>query len=129
METQQHIAPSDLDRVRAEVREALATGAIVDLPRVACRIGRSPRTLQRVIASSGTSFRALVQDVRREMAFDLLARGELSIERVSWAVGYADPKALRRAFHRWGELSPSHVRRQLARPEHIAPPSPDAASL
>jgi AraC-like DNA-binding protein len=101
---------NDLTQLRAIVREDLQSGALVDLGRAARRIGTSPRTLQRTIAASGTSFRSLLQDVRREMALELLASGHLTVERVSEAVGYSDPKALRRAFHRWGQPPPSRLR-------------------
>lgn len=121
METQP--PPSDLDQLRDVIREDLRAGAIVDLPRVARRLGTSKRTLQRVIARGGGSFRDLVQGVRHQMALELLGRGDVTIEHVSAAVGYADSKALRRAFHRWGEPTPSSVRARL---KSTPPPPPEA---
>lgn len=61
------------------------------LPRRALRT--SPRTLQRRLASEGTSFQGVVDALRRELSEEYLARG-LSIPEISTLLGYADSTAL-----------------------------------
>ncbi|MBL8613280.1 MAG: helix-turn-helix transcriptional regulator [Myxococcales bacterium] len=118
---------SELVRLRDAVREHIAKDTIVDLGRVAAQLGRSTRTLQRRLAAHGTSFRDVVQSVRRDLALELLAKGDLTVARVSDAVGYSDPKALRRAFHRWGAGAPSRHRRRPASTD-LAPSGESPAS-
>ena len=54
-------------------------------------------------------------------------RVEAERYRVSDAVGYSDPKALRRAFHRWGAGAPSRHRRRPASTD-LAPSGESPAS-
>ncbi len=119
-----------IERLRVVIREQLMNEQIVDLARIARQLGKSTRTMQRHIAARGTSFRDIVQDVRREIAMELLAQGELTVARVSDAVGYSDPKALRRAFHRWGAGAPSqHRRKSSAPPPPTTEPPPPASEV
>lgn len=104
------VALTPLARVEAVVKSYVDRNADVDLVTVARDLGTSKRTLQRVLASHGSSFRAVLQSVRRDKAQELLAGSALTVEKVSFAVGYADSKALRRAFHRWGRPAPSRYR-------------------
>ena len=67
--------------------------------RFASRLGTSKRTLQRKLETEGRSLRALVSEVRRDLATKLLKESEDSIEQVALKVGYSDLKAFNRAFY------------------------------
>jgi AraC-like DNA-binding protein len=72
----------------------------------------SVRTMQRHLADEGTSFSALVDDVRRTQALRELNEGEGSIGALAVALGYSQQSALTRAMRRWTGRPPSHARRR-----------------
>jgi AraC-like DNA-binding protein len=87
------------DRLRRVIAAHLADGGL-SLPEVAGALALSPRSLQRRLAGEGTTWSDLVDEVRRERAAALLARG-LSRTAVAARLGFADARALRGALHRW----------------------------
>lgn len=87
-----------------------------ELARVAAAFQVSPRTLmRRVKAEAGQSPLALLQRLRVDEAKRLLARPGMSIERVTEAVGYADPATFARLFARHVGESPARYRRRIGR--------------
>lgn len=94
---------------RAVVQELLPSGRAT-LAATAKRLHRTPRTLQRQLRAEGTSFAALLEQVRVERAQALLRRGEGTTEVVARAVGYADAAAFTRAFKRWTGTTPAAFR-------------------
>jgi AraC-like DNA-binding protein len=70
----------------------------------------SDRTLQRRLRQEATPFAALLADLRREMAPSLLRDGRLAVSEVAFLLGYEDPSAFARAFHRWFGRSPRAYR-------------------
>ena len=97
------------ERVRralwAELSERTPT-----LEAVARTMGMSARTLQRQLRQEGTTFAKLLTDLRREMAPALLRDGRHGVSEVAFLLGYEDPSAFRRAFHRWFARSPRAFR-------------------
>jgi len=106
-----------LERVRVAVR-ASAAGAEPPLDVVARRIAISPRTLQRRLEENGTSYKALLEEVRRERAFTLLADPTVGIAAIGSTIGFGDARAFYRAFRRWTGSTPAKVRSEMTQ----APP-------
>lgn len=71
----------------------------------------TPRTLRRLLAAEGASFRALAEEVRRTRAEALLGERRLSVEQIGIELGYADAAAFSHAFRRWTGISPTRFRR------------------
>lgn len=97
-----------------EVRERLARfGALGEgMPGIAQELGMSTRTLRRKLEESGTTFRALLDEVRAALAEELLTSGALSIEDVAIRLGYSEASSFIHAFKRWKGTTPaSYVRR------------------
>ena len=92
-------------RVRAAVALELAAGP-VGVAAVARRIGQSERTLRRHLEREGRSFRALVDDVRRERARELIEERRLSRKEIAFLLGFSEPSAFSRAFKRWSGVAP-----------------------
>ncbi len=67
---------------------------------VARRLGHSPRSLQRHLAAQHTTFRQVLDDVRRAR-FHELEREGLGLDAIALRLGYRDPAAFRRALKRW----------------------------
>jgi AraC-like DNA-binding protein len=97
------------ERVRRVLWSELPEG-VPSLPRLSRALGLSDRTLQRQLRQEGTTFAALLADLRREMAPALLRDGRLAVSEVAFLLGYEDPSAFRRAFHRWFGRSPRAYR-------------------
>jgi AraC-like DNA-binding protein len=72
------------------------------------------RTLRRHLESEGTSFRALVTEVRETLALELLANTGLTVDEVATRLGYAETASFTHAFKRWRGMPPSHARRRAA---------------
>lgn len=92
-------------RVRALLARDLERGS-PELSQVAQTLGMSERTLRRHLRDAGTSFRELLDDVRRERALLLADEGKLSATAIALMVGFEDSAAFARAFRRWTGLLP-----------------------
>jgi AraC-like DNA-binding protein len=94
------------DRIRAEVARRIALREPADLRAIAAALRLSERSLQRALVAEGATFSGIQEQVRRELAFQWLREGRLSLGELSWALGYGDPSAFHRAFIRWTGLTP-----------------------
>jgi len=96
---------SATEQVRALVSVRLGL-APVELPFLASELGVTARTLQRRLADEGTSLREILRGYREKMAAAYLAQGNMSIEEISTALGYAESTVFSRAFKIWTGSSP-----------------------
>ena len=81
------------------------------LEHTAKALGTSVRTLQRRLKSEGTTFAALLEELRRELASGLVRSKDLAIYEVAYLLGYSEPSTFYRAFRRWHGVSPLEYRR------------------
>jgi len=84
---------------------------------VARQLHLSERTLRRRLGDSAVSYQALLDNVRKNRAIELLGNTALSIEQVALEVGFSDAHNFRRAFKRWTRSSPSDLRTSLQKGE------------
>jgi AraC-like DNA-binding protein len=96
-------------------RELRARDSVPSLEEVAERQRVSARTLKRRLAEHGTSFRQLVDELRRDRALALLERRELTVERIAELLGYSDASNFQRAFRRWLGVTPAAFRARHVR--------------
>jgi AraC-like DNA-binding protein len=97
---------TDADRLRIALLSELEAGGDTDVAHVARRLGMSVRTLQRRLAVEDTTFQAVLDDTRKEIANELLTAPDARVKEVSRALGFSDTRAFRRAFRRWTGRSP-----------------------
>ena len=89
----------------------LATpGVFPDIETVAGELTITSRTLRRQLQAEGTTFRALLADVRCRLARDYLRTTGMSTEDVAAALGYSDAANFRHAFKRWTGEPPGRHR-------------------
>lgn len=100
------------DQVRRELSALLPDGS-QDIERVAKRLHTSARTLQRRLRDEGTTFAALLEELRIELSLRYLAEPSLGVEDVALMLGFSDSRAFRRAFKRWKGVSPGSLRGSL----------------
>ncbi len=93
------------ERVARALADLFADGE-VSLEQVARRLALSPRTLQRRLAESGTTWRRELDRARQARA---AAAGPLSRERQAALLGYADAGSMRRAARRWSMVAHSRA--------------------
>jgi AraC-like DNA-binding protein len=98
------------DRLRRVLLER--PGVFPPLPQAAAACGLSERTLRRRLAAEGTSFRAEVDQLRRELAARYLTDTGLSVSETANRLGYRDVAAFGHAFQRWFGDSPGRWRRR-----------------
>jgi len=91
-----------VDRVR---RAAAAHLAEPSLAAIARDLGISARTLRRQLEHEHLTLRALVDELRRERADQLLAAGTPAKE-IAFELGFSEPSAFSRAYKRWTGHAP-----------------------
>ncbi len=103
------------ESVAARVRRLLLSrqSGFPSLQVTARLLHMTPRTLHRRLRAEQTSFRALLEDVRRTLAIDHLKSARFSVEEIAYRLGYSDPANFRRAFKRWESVPPSVFRARL----------------
>jgi AraC-like DNA-binding protein len=84
--------------------------ADVTLDAVSVRLAVSRRTLTRRLADEHTSFRQLLDGVRREFALALLQDRTLTVADIAFFLHYSEPAAFHRAFRRWTGETPLSCR-------------------
>jgi transcriptional regulator GlxA family with amidase domain len=72
----------------------------------------TPRQLQKRLSDHGLTFKALVEEVRRERALRLLRETDHSMQAIAHDCGYTELSPFHRAVRRWTGLTPAQVRQQ-----------------
>ena len=98
-------------RVREHLRAALPEH--LALPAIARRLFLSPRTLHRRLEDEGTSFRAIKDGLRRDLATDWLTKTARPLSRIGADLGFADAAAFYRAFAGWTGSGPREYRQRF----------------
>lgn len=91
------------DRLRGSVEPA-------NMPTVARRLGLSAPTARRRLQDEGVTFRQVKAEALDQLAKLWLREKGRTIEQISERLGYSDPHAFRRAFHRINDVSPRGYR-------------------
>ncbi len=97
-------------QLRRVLRRMLLGGACQGdtcLERVADLFAIHRRTLNRRLRAQGTTFKALVDETRYEVARQLLRDTRIPVAQVAAALDYSDPASFDRAFRRWSGTTPS----------------------
>jgi AraC-like DNA-binding protein len=100
--------------IAAQVARALGEALRSDdanIAHVAKRLGMTSRSLQRRLKDEATSFGAVRERVRRELAQRYLD-DKLAISEISFLLGFSEPSAFFRAFKRWTGTTPVEARRR-----------------
>ena len=96
--------PDIVGQLRRVLRSLLVTGS-GSLDQVAQLFSMHRRTLNRRLRASGTTFQRLVEEMRYEIARQLLEDTRMSVVEIAAALDYADASAFTRAFKRWSGVS------------------------
>ena len=71
----------------------------------------SKRTLQRTLQKEGTSFNALLNSTRMDLAKQYVRDREISFTEIAFLLGFTESSTFSRAFKRWTGKSPREYRK------------------
>jgi AraC-like DNA-binding protein len=96
-----------------QVRDRLLRkpSAMPSIDVVADELHIASRSLRRRLAAEGTSYRALLDEVRQALAEELLLSAHMKLSEIAERLGYAEPAPFITAFKRWKGVSPDRYRR------------------
>jgi AraC-like DNA-binding protein len=116
-------------RVRTVLTRSLQRGEPTE-EEVAEILNVSARTLQRRLGGSGTTFRKIVDEVRRAQALAYFSTTQMSVNEVTHLLGFSCSSSFTRAFKRWTGLAPTEWRASSgSRALLQAPPRPSLDSV
>lgn len=109
-----------------KVREILLVNLMrpTGLEAAAKHLNMTARTLRRKLAEENTSFHTLVDELRMQVAIKYLRDTDLTIEEITYALGFKDAANFRRAFRRWTNHGPLEFRQRSRNGVHYSQ-SPD----
>jgi AraC-like DNA-binding protein len=107
------LPPRDGDLISARVRHHLqhAQPEWPDLAATAEALHMAASTLQKRLAADGTSFQALKDALRRDLAIVRLHTSAVPLVALADELGFADSAAFQRAFKHWTGSAPGAYRR------------------
>jgi AraC-like DNA-binding protein len=102
---------SFIEEIRQKIL-AKPSHSFPDINSLSDQIHISVRTLRRRLSEEGTSYRAIVEDIRFDLAKDYLGQSRLSLDMISELLGYHDAASFSHAFKRWTKgVTPSSWRK------------------
>jgi AraC-like DNA-binding protein len=101
-------------QVKAYLVDKLPSGDVRE-DAVAERLNMSLRSLQRRLQDQGTSYKDLLEQTRRELAEQYVRNTRMSINEITFLLGFTEPANFSRAFRRWHGVSPSAFREREGR--------------
>jgi AraC-like DNA-binding protein len=83
---------------------------------IAKKLAISTRTLARRLASEGTTFEEVVDELRRSLALQYIKTPSISLSQAAWLLGYEGNTSFNHAFRRWTGRPPSAARDEKVLP-------------
>ena len=104
--------PSDTwaERVSQTISQMLLKGEQPKITGAAREFSLSSRQLQNKLNAEETSYRKLLEQVRKEMALRYLQEPDVNLYDIAFLLGFSDQSAFNHAFKRWMGTSPGEYR-------------------
>lgn len=96
--------------LRSVIADVLSDGAPSEL--VARKLAMSVRSLQRRLKQERTTYSAVLDSLREELARQYLADSDLAISEVAFLLGFSEQSSFHRAFKRWTGAAPGEWRKR-----------------
>ena len=84
-----------------------------NLEKVASSLDMSQSTIKRKLKEENTSFKKIVQNIRKNLSICMIKDKDLTLEEISCFLGYSEYSPFFRAFKKWHNISPSEYRKKL----------------
>ena len=98
--------------IRTTILQLLPNG-YPKLSVVANLVGISRRTLQRRLMMIGTTYTNLVNELRFDLADELLQNDEMKISKIATELGFVNHSGFCRAFRGWSGMTPRQYRSRM----------------
>ncbi len=95
--------------VRRAIQDRL-TGQRPSIEVISHALHMSPRTLQRHLQETGSSFQRVLDEARHSMARYYLSNSVLELNEAAYLLGFENPNSFGRAFRNWEGMPPSDWR-------------------
>jgi AraC-like DNA-binding protein len=100
-------------QVRQAIEALLGTGACSH-QEVARVLNMHPRTLQRRLREEGTTFEAIKDEARQDLAQRYLSQPDVPLTQITALLDYSEQSALGRSCRRWFRSTPREMRARLS---------------
>lgn len=112
------VMPTDEARVEPRVRAILLANRAVPLHFPSCQevaevLNTTDQSIRRKLRQEGTSYRAIIENIRRDIATQKLMHTSLSVQEIAYQLGYSEARSFTRAFYQWTGASPGRYRKSL----------------
>ncbi len=125
---QRETAPGSLRALVENEAQKLLPHGRARMHNVAMRLALSTRTLARRLASEGTTFEEVLDELRRSLALQYVKTSSIPLSQIAWLLGYEGPTSFNQAFRRWTGRRPSALRAEILLPA-LAPAMSHGASI
>ncbi len=103
---------SVVSKAKEKIIEKLPNGR-PNQEEIASAMNMSLRNFQRKLQREGTTFRELLDDIRRDLAIRFISDSHRPIGAISYSLGFSEPANFTRAFRGWTGESPRQYREHL----------------
>ncbi|KZY77371.1 hypothetical protein A3740_10565, partial [Oleiphilus sp. HI0068] len=97
------------DKVKALIRHQLNLGS-ARKELIANELNMTERTLQRKLVAEDSSYQTLLNEVRLDLATELLKSSEIGIQDIAYNLGFSDGRSFHRSFKSWTGMTPGQYR-------------------
>ncbi|MCG6939283.1 MAG: AraC family transcriptional regulator [Gammaproteobacteria bacterium] len=103
-----------VQQIQSLMIDQLPSGKVTD-QMIARELHLSERTLQRKLRDKGTSFRQVLESVRKMVAMQYIRDTGTSMTEIAFLLGFSEQSAFSRAFKKWTGKSPVQYRESIDR--------------
>jgi len=97
--------------IKNKIYQVLPMGA-PSQTEIAQQLGLSLRNLQRKLHDKDTSYKEILEQIRKKLAMDYIKQRHLSLSEIGYLVGFSSVGNFNRAFKRWTNITPGEYRHQ-----------------
>jgi len=103
-----------LNRVKAAILDGLGSGGVTEAS-IAKSIHMTSRNMHRKLQKENTSFKALLTQIRQELALQYIKDRSLTLTEISFMLGFSEVSSFSRAFKGWTGIPPKEARQRRSR--------------
>lgn len=98
-----------VNQVKALIIEGLAAGGVSE-QLIADEIHMTSRNMHRKLTAEGTTFKTLLNDIRRDLARQYIQDRSKTLTEIAFLLGFSEVSSFSRAFKSWNGIPPSQAR-------------------